>query len=279
MNSRQAPRHINAVVAAFHARRPHRSATATAIFRHCGFIGGTSANSQWTSRSGTHGALPHGDHEAHRHRTHRPISNLLDPITELLSAALAGAVADVFKMASPRVSASARWVHLSSPRHSSPGFATEGFWECGAWDGAAHESGIPGAFLARCLGMVEFSSGPRPDRPPTAVSPSEVPTFQPISSTHAVGQVRGILAERVIISTMLDPFLTLKALVAYSGIGLRKLYEYLTDAEHPLPHYRVGGKIVVRRSEFDAWITAYRHIGRTDVAKIAESVLSGLRSS
>jgi hypothetical protein len=270
MNFRQPPPYRELVVAAFHARRPHSPASVTAIFRHGGYIGGTSAKPQCTSRSGCHGALPHGDHEAHRQRTHRPTSNLPDPITELLRAALAGAVADVFKMASPRASAST---------HSSPGFATEGFWECGAWYGAVHESAIPGACLARCLGMMEFSSGPRPDRPPTAVSPSEVPTFQPISSTHAVGQVRGVLAERVIISTMLDPFFALKTLVAYSGIGLRKLYEYLADADHPLPHYRVGGKIVVRRSEFDAWITAYHHVGRIDVDKMAESVLRGLRSS
>jgi predicted DNA-binding transcriptional regulator AlpA len=105
----------------------------------------------------------------------------------------------------------------------------------------------------------------------------QAPATAAMTASRDVHQVRGILAERVIVSTMLDPFLTLRALVAYSGIGLRKLYEYLTDAEHPLPHYRVGGKIVVRRSEFDAWIAAYRHVGRIDVDKMTEGVLSGLR--
>jgi len=76
---------------------------------------------------------------------------------------------------------------------------------------------------------------------------------------------------------LLDPFLTLRALVAYSGIGRRKLSAYLTDAEHPLPHYRVGGKIVVRRSEFDAWIAHYRQCGRADVDAIVDGVVSGLR--
>ena len=93
-----------------------------------------------------------------------------------------------------------------------------------------------------------------------------------------VSQVRGILAEQVVVSTMLDPFLTLKALVAYSGIGLRKLYEYLSDPVHPLPHYRVGGKIVVRRSEFDAWMAAYRRLGGSDVGALVAGVLGDLRA-
>jgi hypothetical protein len=93
-----------------------------------------------------------------------------------------------------------------------------------------------------------------------------------------VAQVRGILAERVVVSTLLDPFLTLKALVAYSGIGLRKLYEYLADPVHPLPHYRVGGKIVVRRSEFDAWIAAYRRLGGSDVGALVAGVLGDLQA-
>jgi excisionase family DNA binding protein len=91
-----------------------------------------------------------------------------------------------------------------------------------------------------------------------------------------VRQIRGVLAERVIVSTLLDPFLTLRALAAYSGIGLRKLYDFLSDPAHPLPHYRVGGKILVRRSEFDAWIARYRQSGRADVDAIVDGVLRGL---
>ena len=75
----------------------------------------------------------------------------------------------------------------------------------------------------------------------------------------AIGQVRGVVAaERVIVSTTLDPFLSLKALAAYSGLGVRTLRAYLSDITHPLPCYRVGGKILIRRSEFDGWISKYR---------------------
>jgi len=95
----------------------------------------------------------------------------------------------------------------------------------------------------------------------------------------SVDQVRGVLAERVVISTLLDPFLTLKALAKYSGISVRKLREYLEDPFHPLLHYRVGGKILVRRSEFDAWMTHYRRTHSLDVTGIVNDVLQTSRGS
>lgn len=93
---------------------------------------------------------------------------------------------------------------------------------------------------------------------------------------QAVGQVRGVLAERVAVSVPLDPFLSLRALAGYSGLSVRKLRDYLDDPANPLPCYQVGGKILVRRSEFDAWIAVYRHRGRRDVDTIVDEVLRGL---
>ena len=91
-----------------------------------------------------------------------------------------------------------------------------------------------------------------------------------------VGQVRGVLAEHVIVSTPLDPFLSLKALSVYSGLSVRTLRAYLADPAHPLPCYRVGGKILVRQGEFDTWIAAYRTTGRVDVDTIVGDVMRGL---
>jgi hypothetical protein len=88
-----------------------------------------------------------------------------------------------------------------------------------------------------------------------------------------IAQVRGVLAERVVISTQVDPFLALKALSSYSGISVRTLRSHLDDAAHPLPCYRIGGKLLVRRSEFDAWIARYRQVGRADVDQIVADVL------
>ncbi len=88
-----------------------------------------------------------------------------------------------------------------------------------------------------------------------------------------------MLVERVIVSTTLDPFLPLKALATYSGLSVRKLRQCLEDPAHPVPCYRVGGKILVRRSEFDTWIAAYRQCGRADVERIIDDALEGLQSS
>lgn len=87
------------------------------------------------------------------------------------------------------------------------------------------------------------------------------------------GRGPGVLAERVVVTMPFDPFLSLRTLAAYSGLSVRKLRQHLEDSAHPMPCYRVGGKILVRRSEFDAWIAVYRQRGRADVNRIVGEVL------
>jgi excisionase family DNA binding protein len=84
------------------------------------------------------------------------------------------------------------------------------------------------------------------------------------------------VVETLTVGIPLDPFLSLRALATYCGLSVRKLRDYLDDPLHPLPHYRVGGKILVRRSEFDAWISRYRQVGALDVNQIVGEVLGGL---
>jgi hypothetical protein len=95
----------------------------------------------------------------------------------------------------------------------------------------------------------------------------------------AVAQVRGVLADRVVVCTTLDPFLPLKALAGYCGLSIRKLRDCLEHPQHPLPCYRVGGKILVGRSEFDAWISAYRNYGRADVDERSSPTCSAISHS
>jgi Helix-turn-helix domain len=77
-------------------------------------------------------------------------------------------------------------------------------------------------------------------------------------------------------SVPLDPYLSLKALATYSGLSVRKLRNCLRHPSHPLPHYRVDGKILIRRSEFDVWIRAYRRVGDPEVDQIVDDVLAKL---
>src|SRR5262245_10223545 len=93
---------------------------------------------------------------------------------------------------------------------------------------------------------------------------------------HPLAQVRGVLAERVAVSIPLDPFLSLKALASYSGLSARQLRDYRGELTRPLPHYRLGGKLLVGGSDFDAWMAAYRQHGRADVGRVVADVLTRL---
>lgn len=65
-----------------------------------------------------------------------------------------------------------------------------------------------------------------------------------------------------------DPYLPLPSLAEYAGVSERSLRSYLQHPLHPLPHYRLGAvdrkpgkrgnRIVVRRSDYDRWVEAWR---------------------
>lgn len=77
-----------------------------------------------------------------------------------------------------------------------------------------------------------------------------------------------LVSERVVIATDLDPFLPLRAVAAYAGLSVRTLRQYLElPPDQALPCYRVGGKILIRRSEFDAWIARFHSRGRPELAR------------
>ena len=92
-----------------------------------------------------------------------------------------------------------------------------------------------------------------------------------------LARVRGPLAGEVVVSTELDPYMSLKALAGYCGLSVRRLRDLLTDPGHPLPCYRIGGKILVRRSEFDAWAARYRRVGDADLDRIVAEALRDVR--
>lgn len=91
-----------------------------------------------------------------------------------------------------------------------------------------------------------------------------------------LGLVRGVVAERVVISAPADPFLDLRALADYSSLSVRKLRDLLDDPSQPIPAYRVGGKILVRRGEFDSWIASYRRDRTSSADRLVDEVLQGL---
>jgi hypothetical protein len=51
---------------------------------------------------------------------------------------------------------------------------------------------------------------------------------------------------------------------------------YLRHPAYPLPHFHVGGKILVRQSEFDTWIATFRVSTPAGVNDMVAEVLKGL---
>lgn len=72
-----------------------------------------------------------------------------------------------------------------------------------------------------------------------------------------------------------DAYLPLKTLADYSGLSVRTLRSYLTHPAHPLPCYRIGGKVLVRRSEFDQWAGQFRALPPSTVDALVTDALRG----
>lgn len=76
----------------------------------------------------------------------------------------------------------------------------------------------------------------------------------------------------------IDAYLPLTALAVYSGLSVRTLRNCLTDRSHPLACYRVGGKILVRRSDFDRWVAPFRvSPAAVSVDALVDDVVAALR--
>jgi excisionase family DNA binding protein len=55
-------------------------------------------------------------------------------------------------------------------------------------------------------------------------------------------------------NTAEDRYLTIRELIDYSHLSYSTIARHLASETSPLPHYRVGGRVLIRRSEFDAWV-------------------------
>ncbi len=94
----------------------------------------------------------------------------------------------------------------------------------------------------------------------------------------SVGE-RGGVALATSSALHLPGYLDLKALAAYSSCSVRWLRDRLADPLAPLPHHRIGGKILIRREDFDVWINQFRTIRpSTQLGTLVDDVLDGLFS-
>jgi excisionase family DNA binding protein len=87
------------------------------------------------------------------------------------------------------------------------------------------------------------------------------------------------LIEAVTIQDTLDPYFSLRALAGYASLSRRTLQELVNDSSDPIPSYRVGTKILVRKSEFDRWMVLRRNIKAQALADLAAADAKALLSA
>jgi hypothetical protein len=108
----------------------------------------------------------------------------------------------------------------------------------------------------------------------SAPAPSDPLQPAPIQATAQPAAIlRGPAAERIVLSTELDPWMPLRALAGYSGLSVRTLRDYINAPLRALPCYRIGVKVLVRRSEFDAWMLQHRQVGPAGLDRVVDSVI------
>jgi excisionase family DNA binding protein len=75
--------------------------------------------------------------------------------------------------------------------------------------------------------------------------------------------------------TLEDGYFDLRGLSAYSALGVSTLRDYIRAGR--LPAFKVKGKVLIRKSEFDRWMEAHRINRKLDIARIANEALRNLR--
>ena len=75
-------------------------------------------------------------------------------------------------------------------------------------------------------------------------------------------------------------YFDLQALATYSSCSVRWLRDRLVDRLRPLPHYRIEGKILVKREEFDHWLSSSHVVNSADgLSEIVDSVIAHMQPS
>ena len=77
--------------------------------------------------------------------------------------------------------------------------------------------------------------------------------------------------------TLNDTYFDLRALSKYSTFGVSTLRVHIK--KNKLPAFRVNGKVLIRKSEFDHWIERYRINTQRAIQSIADDALNALKKA
>ena len=91
--------------------------------------------------------------------------------------------------------------------------------------------------------------------------------MEPLSE-HTVVSVKEVL-----LHFSQDRYLDKKEAASYTSLSTRNLEARLSE----IPHFRVGQKILFKKSEIDRWMEAHRVSNGDSLSSIADDVLEALR--
>lgn len=74
-----------------------------------------------------------------------------------------------------------------------------------------------------------------------------------------------------------DPYYDLRAASVYSCMAVSTIRSYIKSGN--LPAYKVGGKVLIKRSELDSWIKSFRINRKQSLNELVNGVLDGLESA
>ncbi len=72
-----------------------------------------------------------------------------------------------------------------------------------------------------------------------------------------------------------DQYFDLKGLNAYSALGVSTLRDHIRAGS--LPAFKVKGKILIKRSEFDDWLEGYRLNKGQGLSNLVDGVMESLK--
>ena len=71
-----------------------------------------------------------------------------------------------------------------------------------------------------------------------------------------------------------DGYFDVKGLNRYSSLGCSTIRSYL---KRGLPHFKVKGKILIKRSDFDKWMEKYRVNKQQDLRRLVDETMEQLK--
>lgn len=72
-------------------------------------------------------------------------------------------------------------------------------------------------------------------------------------------------------ASLKDQYFDLKGLAAYSALSVSSLRTHIKTSG--LPCYRLGGKLLIRKSQFDSWVERFQLASSQDLDRVADEIM------